>query len=168
MKRRKAYQVTQTPPSRYFSLLFKQNFALHYHDCFWLSTLTILPVTLTYTLRTWPESFVLPTLPFLVSKVTCSTMKATAKTFVSLSALYQPSMTISSSNPISHRYEASTAQRSKRRLCCAFNFSSSASRTSFYPHCRPIFSKQENWGQVWQSSTRSKFGIYSPRVICEL
>lgn len=37
--------------SRYFSLIFKQNFALHYHNCFCVSTLIILPVT--YTFRDW-------------------------------------------------------------------------------------------------------------------
>jgi hypothetical protein len=148
-------------------LIFKQNFALHYHDCFCVSTLIILPVT--YTFRDWgfdQKVLIVSYLHYHFSfrRFTCSTVKATAEDFVSLSASQdQPSMTISHKSKNLHtqsatRYGASTTQRSKRSSA-ALAFSFSTSRTSFIPHYRSIFSKQENWARFGR--VQSEIQIWS-------
>lgn len=165
--------MTQTL-CRYFSLLFKQNFASHRHVCFWLSTLTNLQVMFTF--RNWGfdqtvliVSF-LPTLPIHVPKVTCSAVEATAKTLSLSASRYQPS---------SDEY-LTKARIFKLHQPPVWSFHSPAIQEDavlrlqflllgfsnvFYLALPSHLLETSKPGQVWQSSI---FGVYAPSAVCQL
>jgi len=172
MKRRKAYQVTQAPHSRYFSLLFKQNFAWHFHDCFWLSTLTTLPVT--YTFRDWVFDQKLcegSKLSFLVPKVTCSTEPCRLRVSLCIAINHQRYLTkariFKLHQPPVWSFHSPAIQRGCRAALVISP--SRLLKPLFILHCRPIFSKQQNGpdlaeANIWSSCAKCDMPALKSRV----
>ena len=163
--------MTQTL-CRYFSLLFKQNFAWHFHDCFWLSTLTTLPVT--YTFRDWVFDQKLcegSKLSFLVPKVTCSTEPCRLRVSLCIAINHQRYLTkariFKLHQPPVWSFHSPAIQRGCRAALVISP--SRLLKPLFILHCRPIFSKQQNGpdlaeANIWSSCAKCDMPALKSRV----